>query len=509
MKPAAAILAVCLAGLVLLAPSGSAASAPVLGPVCRSLMSPRQARPALALDPRRRAPRVFAMQYRQGVADIVSYASFRTDIECLLKRYVLGHLARGRPNVVVFNEDIGLATAAVGTRGAPARQLFDQTHSPSCASQGEPCDTVAALAALTAAYAGPLAAYHARFPQMSGLGQVFVGATDTVVRAFLGTFASLARRYGIYLIGSADLPSFKQSSNPLDLSTFSDPDLHPRPRSVYVATSPEVHNEVFMWGPHDVRRTGPDVLRNVVASNLKVPLTSLETELGFTPGPATGPAAATNLRPYHLPGTRARLGFATSLPAFTYGSPPRGVDPCSNTARFYMRCLNRLGANVVIQDEANPGRWTGPDGNGIEQWQPLSWMASAYRAVTDPSVSFAYAVNPMMVGNLADLAFDGQSAVLQRGLRRRRRQPGCHYVGNRRFIAGEDQQQFRSYAGEKRAFLAVAPWVTRDGPRTKLRAVGADLAPGSGSALQDQYVETALIADLPFPVDHRRRYCAT
>jgi hypothetical protein len=31
-------------------------------------------------------------------------------------------------------------------------------------------------------------------------------------------------------------------------------------------------------------------------------------------------------------------------------------------------------------------------------------MGSAYRAVTDPSVRFAYAVNPFMVGNLADRA---------------------------------------------------------------------------------------------------------
>jgi hypothetical protein len=498
-------VAACVAGLVLAA-SGSAA---VAAPSCRTLTSPRQARPALALDPHRGGPRVFAMQYRQSAADIVSYDSFRTDIECLLKRYVLGHLARGRPNVVVFNEDIGLATAAIGTRGAAARELFDQRQNPSCENQGEPCDTLAALGALTAAYAGPLADYHARFPEMSGLGQVFAGATDTVVRAFMGTFSSLAKRYGIYLIGSADLPPFKQSSNRLDISVFSDPDLHPEPHSVYVATSPDVYNEAFMWGPHDVRQSGPDVLRNVVASNLKVPLTSLETELGFMPGPATGPAAVANLRPYQLPGTRARLGFATSLPAFTYGSPPGGVDPCSDTALYYMRCLNRLGANVVIQDEANPGRWTGADGNGIEQWQPLSWMASSYRAVTDPSVGFSYAINSMMVGNLADLPFDGQSAIFQRGLRHRRRQPGCHYVGNSHFVPTEDQQQFHSDAGDKTAFLAIAPWVTRDEPRATLRAVGAELAPGSGSAREDDYVETALIADLPFPVDHHRRYCAT
>jgi hypothetical protein len=326
----------------------------------------------------------------------------------------------------------------------------------------------------------------------------------------MGTFSSLALKYRLYMIGSADLPPFAQSNSPQDLALFSDPDLRPRPTSVYVATAPQVYNEVFMWGPRDVRSGGPDVLRNVVASNLKVPLTPIELELGLTPGPAGGAAAVSNLRPYLLPGTRARLGFATSLPAFTYGTPGPRVDPCSDVALYYMRCLNRLGANVVIQDEANPGRWTGADGNGVEKWQPLSWMGSAYRAVTDPSVGFSYAVNPMMVGNLADLAFDGQSAVLQRGLLgpRRRRPRGCHYVGDEAFVPGEDQATFRSYAGRKRAFLALAPWVVPDGPRAALRRVGAELAPGSRSAFEDDYLETALVVDLPFPLDRRRADCA-
>ena len=483
---------------------------------------------------------MFAMQYKQEVANVVSYASFQTKIDCLLRRYVLPHLARGRPNVVVFNEDVGLATIAIGSRGAAARNLFAQRGSPSCESQGAPCATLAALATLTAQYAVPLAAYHRRFGAFGGLEQAFVAATDTMVRSFMGTFSRLAKRYGVYMIGSGDVPGFVQSSAPSDAGVFADPDLHPRPASVYVATAPEVHNEVMMWGPRDVHRSGPDVLRNVVASNLKVPLTPLEVEIGFTPGPARGPAAVANLRPFSLPGTRVRIGFATSLPAFTWGVLPAGVDPCSDVSQYYMRCLDRLGANLVIQDEANPGRWTGPDGNGIEQWQPLSWMGSTFRTVTDPSVRFAYNVTPMMVGNLADLAFDGQSAIAQRSLwarvrvgrsarvgrragvgrpgrvarrgrrkwRLKRRGPGCHYIGNGSFVPGEDQAQFQSYAGAKHAFLAVAPWVVPDAPRSSLRAVGASLAPGSGSPLEDDYLETAVIADLPIPVDHRRPGCA-
>ena len=179
--------------------------------------------------------------------------------------------------------------------------------------------------------------------------------------------------------------------------------------------------------------------------------------------------------------------------------PPAGVNPCTDTSLYYMRCLNRLGANLVIQDEANPGAWTGPDGNGVEQWQPLAWMNSTYRTVSDPSVHFAYNVTPMMVGNLSDLVFDGQSAITQRGFAGKRR--GCHYIGDSAFVSSEDQDVFRSYAGAKPDFLALAPWVVSDRSRGALRRVGAALGPGSGSSLENDYLETALIADLPFPVD--------
>jgi hypothetical protein len=495
-----ALLAVGLAWALACSPASAAPSAQS----CAGWAAHRSKPPIVTYDPRPGAPRIFAMQYKQEARNVVSYASFRTKIECMLRRYVLPRLAKGRPNVVVFNEDIGLATFATGSRGAVARDFFARPNGPSCEREGQPCGVLGALASLTAAYAKPLAAYHKRFPTLGGLSQGFVAGTDTMARSFMGTFSALARKYRLYMIGSGDLPPFKQSRNPSDLATFSDPDLHPRPSSVYVATSQHVYNEVLMWGPRAVRRTGPDVLRNVVASNLKVPLTSLENAIGFTPGPAHGSAAIANLRPYHLPGTRASIGFATSLPAFTWGTPPAGVDPCSDTSLYYMRCLNKLGANLVIQDEANPGRWTGPDGNGIEKWQPLSWMDSTYRTVSDHSVRFAYNVTPMMVGNLADLVFDGQSAITQRGLRG----PGCHYIGNSAFVPGEDQEVFRPFAGRQPEFLAIAPWVVADAPRQTLRAVGSELAPSSGSGLEDDYLETAIVADLPFPPDLRRDDCA-
>jgi hypothetical protein len=271
----------------------------------------------------------------------------------------------------------------------------------------------------------------------------------------------------------------------------------PGVRSVYAPTAGTAYDQTFVWGPRVVHRHAPAPLANLLATNRKVPLTGFEQELGFGSGPMGGAAARRNLRPVAIPGTGARLGIATSLPAFQYGTATP-AHACDDVVLTYMRCLNRLGANVLVQADANDGAWTGPDGaDPLEHWQPLSWMGSAYRAVSDPSVHFTYAVNPFMVGNLADTPFDGQSAILQRGLRG----PGCHYVGDASFVAGDDDPALRSDAGAKPQFLALAPWVTGDGSRAALRTAGNALVNS------DRYVQTALVADLPFPADRGRAGC--
>jgi hypothetical protein len=501
-KPLRMAVALTVATIALAQGLGPATAGPSSRPSaadCRRAAADRTVRPLQSYEPRPGAIRIFAMQFKQQVRNVETYASFREAIECQIRRYVLPHLSTREPNVVAFNEDIGLMTLGTGSRGEAARTLI-QHPSSTCAGQGAPCGAALALGALSAGYSREISYYRSRyFPDMGPLSGIFVGATDTFVRGFMTTFSDLARRYGVYILGSSDQAPFRASKDPTDISSLADPDLPP-PQFVYVATQPEVYNEVFLWAPRNVRKTGPGPLRNLVASNKKVPLTSLEQLLGFSPGPSTGPAAIANVRPYRVPGSHARLAFATSLPAFRYGKPPAGVDPCSDTSRYYMRCLDRLGANVVVQDEANPGSWAAPGGDS--DWQPLEWMRSTWRHVAGSRLRFAYNVTPMLVGNLADLAFDGQSAITQRGLRGR----GCHYIGNRRLQAG-DPPSYRRYAGPKSQFLLLAPWVTGDGPRQRLRATADRLAPGSGDRLENDYLETALIADLTFPPDPDRRGC--
>jgi hypothetical protein len=494
---------------MLLAPATAAAqggdgTAPPSAAACAKVRATRHVAPITSYDTKPGAVRVFAMQFKQEVRYVDSYATFRRKIECEIIDYVKPRLARGRVNVVAFNEDVGLMTAGTGSRGNAARAVIENpAGAPGCTGQAFPCATLATLAALDSGYAKEETAYRARYPDLNTISASFVAATDTFARGWMQTFSDIAKRYGVYILGSNNQAPFKESTDPADIAAFADPD-YPKPASVFVATGPQIYNEVFMWGPKDVKSSGPPMLRNVVAQNQKVPLTSIEQFLQMTPGPSTGAAAIENLRPYAVPGTKAKIGFATSLPAFTYGDPPAGVDPCSDTAQYYMRCLDKLGANVVMQDEANPGAWTGSDGDGIEKWQPLSWMTSTWRAASDKTVSFDYNVTPHMVGNLADLVFDGQTAITQRGLKGRT----CHYIGNAAWIQGDDRPDLKDEAGGKSEFLAIAPWVRDDGPRDALRAVGGKLAPGSGDTLENDYVETAVIADLTFPRDIHRTPCA-
>ena len=420
-------------------------------------------------------------------------ADYRRAIDCALRTEVLPHLAKGRPNLVVFDEDIGLETIAVGPRGAAARTLLQ--HGNGCPAA--PCLTLDTLSDINTGYGRALTYLEQRYPKLSGaLGRGFVAATDTFARVFMTTMADEALRHHLYIVASNTQAPFALTRNRSAVKALRDPST-PGVQSVYAPTAGTAYDQTFVWGPRVTHRHDPAPLANLMATNRKVPLTGFEQELQFGSGPAGGAAARRNLRPVAIPGTGVRLGIATSLPAFQYGTA-NAARACDNVVLTYMRCLDRLGANVVIQADANDGAWTGTDGaDPLEHWQPLSWMGSAYRAVSDPSVHFAYAVNPFMVGNLADTPFDGQSAILQRGLRGR----GCHYVGNARFVAGDDDSVNRAYAASKPQFLALAPWVVADGARATLRAAG-DALPRS-----DRYVQTALIADLPFPADPGRTGC--
>ena len=91
------------------------------------------------------------------------------------------------------------------------------------------------------------------------------------------------------------------------------------------------------------------------------------------PGRGREPAAVPR-----CPARDARIGFATSLPAFVYGDPPAGVDPCSDTQQV-LHALPRQARHQ--RGDAGRGQ-PGPLGRRAATfWQPLDWMRSTWRAV--------------------------------------------------------------------------------------------------------------------------------
>lgn len=80
-----------------------------------------------------------------------------------------------------------------------------------------------------------------------------------------------------------------------------------------------------------------------------------------------------------------------------------GVAVCFDA--FHDGVLSRLeagGADILVQPTANPEHW--------EPWQQAEWLEGCPDAVRDRP--FAYGVNPLLVGRVLDLPFEGQSAVL-------------------------------------------------------------------------------------------------
>lgn len=456
---------------------------------CAALRPHRWA-PAIGTADARGDLRVVGIQYKQDVAHVTDYDAFRTTMRCLVEDLVVPLQVRGRPTLVVFNEDIGLMTLAVGRRGATVRaEAASPLRAP--APDVAPLGAAAALGQLNAAYAPQVAAYQARFGPVDPRKQVLLAATDTFVRAFSQTFSDIARDYGVYVVAANNMAAYRASTDPADLALFADPEV-PGAREAYVATTGHVANTAFVWGPRDVHPTAPSGERNLLHRNEKVPLTDTEaTLLALDAGPSTGPAAIANVTGPRI--ASHRIGLATSLPAFQYGYPfaqrPKAFAPCADTSRTYMACMDAQGVDVVVQDEANPGAWASYQAGG---WQPLEWMSSTWRAVTDPTVHFGYNITPMLVGNLLDLPFDGQSAITSRT----GGQPPRAYIGNREHLDRRDPAAYQVYAGTKPHFLALAPWVTPDMPRPALAATAARLAPGSGDALENDYLETAVYADL-------------
>ena len=160
------------------------------------------------------------------------------------------------------------------------------------------------------------------------------------------------------------------------------------------------------------------------------------------------------------------LGVAISLDAFR----PDVIGSLAAQGCTVLAATRRQRQSLDRQGRHLPGGQTPRD-------QPLAWLESSWQVTHQQQIR--YAVNPMVVGNLLDLTFDGQSA-----------------------ITGPDAEGLppRSYAltPPRGGFLALLPWVA-DGPPEQLRQIGRQLAAHSGHPRENAYLSGVVHADLMLP----------
>jgi predicted amidohydrolase len=382
--------------------------------------------------------RVFVVGHAFSLEDARSLehfdASFREDM-----RRIAPCLSTARPNLVVFPEDSGLVAWFAGRRAMLARGSSDSTL---------------AFNAMYAGYFRQADEYRRRFPGISGARALSLALGDVAWRAMDRTFGGIARRYGIYVITSANLPYVERRHDEDSVDRFRDPDA-PDEDPAYVATRGECFNSALLYGPSG------ELMRRID----KVYLTDTEEDsLDLSSGPLE------RMGVFELP--FARIGAAISRDAFY--------------APFLQR-MEDLGVDFVVQPEAWSG-WTVEQEQG--DWLPDVILASGW-SHTQKYRGFRHNATPMLTGNLFELAFDGQTWITQKATPE---QPERAFVGSRPL----------------RGWLDIGPWTFPDPVETdpglsleerqaRLREQGRRLEPDSGDSSEGKYARTVIAADLKFP----------
>ncbi len=364
--------------------------------------------------------RAVAVQPKWSAEDFVSADAFRAWMRGQLEA-ARPHLAPDRPNLVVLTELNGLPLVLRGAAWALRLRTFERV--------------ALALFLTRLPHTLPLVLRE----RVSPIRALQLAGSGANIRLYLHTCRDLAREYGVYLCcGSAPMPRYRVVNG------------QPR-REAGTLT-----NQTVLLAPDGT----------LVGATDKVHLTPAEE----TGGVDLTAGELSELRVFPTP--VGDLGVAISLDAFRADVIGR---------------LEEQGCTVLLQPDANGAAWTAleglpPDPTHVRD-QPVAWLESSW-TVTAGKGSAAgehirYAVNPMVVGNLLDLSFDGQSAITGRA---------ADAPGKRSYVMTEPRP----------GFLALTPWVA-DGPDEELRTIGRQLAAHSGHPRENAYRTDVLHADLTLP----------
>ena len=360
--------------------------------------------------------RALAVQPKWHATDFVSARAFRAWMRAQLEQ-AAPHFHPSQPNLVVLTELNGLPLVLRGGAWALPLQSFQRVG--------------AALTLMRLPRVLPLMLRE----KVSPIRALQLAGSEANTRLYLHTCRDLAREYGVYLCcGSTPMPRYSVQGGQLrrEAATLTNQTVLLDPAGNLIGATDKVHLTP------DEEGGGVDLS----AGRLD--------ELRVFPTPVGG------------------LGVAISLDAFRADVMDR---------------LEAQGCTVLLQPDANGAPWTSKEGLPPDpahlRDQPEAWLESSW-TVTRTRTGIRYAVNPMVVGNLLDLTFDGQSAITG---------PASEAPTERSYVM----------TAPRPGFLALAPWVTAHHDPQHLRQVGQQLAAGSGHPQENAYRTDVLFADLSLP----------
>ena len=395
-----------------------------------------------------RVVRAVAVGNRIRIAPKMDEADYVAELERIVA-LAAPRFSPDRPNLLVLGEVLGLPAALVGRRGALARR----------ARSSQMALTLLALALLPRALAYRWR-WRVTLPQA-----LLLASTDALYRPFADTLSRLARRYRTHIVATTLAPRVRRSTNPHDIARWG----RPRADEVYLPEGPEVYNAALVFGPDGAMLGRVDKVR-LTKSEIGV--------LHLTPG---------KLEDVRVFETEAgRLGVAISLDAFTPD---------------FLRHIDGLGAQIVVQPDANDQQWAAP--SATHPWQPAEWLNSVLGSIQPAYPCLRYNICAMQTGAFFDLTFDGQSTITAKSQATDTPAPranGAPFVGVDEWVHTVTNEPLVG------AFLAASPWVADDPiltepglaldeRRRRLRVIADELLPGGKRA--NQYRESVIWADLP------------
>jgi predicted amidohydrolase len=452
---------------------------------------------ALAVPARAKTVRVFAVGNKVRVDDVVSPQTFHDKMFAMMDATfpgradfvqagvddVASHIKpadASAPDLVLVNfpEDVGLVAAMTGSLGAGSRASTN---------------SAAAFFQLIRNYSQQEDYYGAKFGRLPLLRQLLLALTDVNYRVVYETYRDIAVTYGVYVSAGVNVAAARRieyANDPFHVALLRNPDESGRTYA-YEAIEPSVYNTTMIFRP-DGEVMVPDDAGGVV------------------PAPSgTGGVYRGSINKAYL--TPAELNTLTLSVA-----PVQGLDVLDTP-------LGRLG--VVISKDAwmvdVNDRYDTKRANLLIQSEAFSaWAFSAsddgpnvlkeggFGAVQrNPNV--LYNVVPALTGNLIDVTFDGQSAIIGK---RTTADPGPLSPTNAWIAQNPDS-----------GFLTIAPWVIDDPAlatpgltlaerRTQLQQVGDQLLPTgtttcptslSVGACVNGYRESVIFHDVEMPDGER------